>query len=119
MIKINQKQAKILKLALDPVATEGEWQNAAILLFKSLRSSGATYHDVDLSDASGNLREFQPNQAMLDKVMPFGKFSGTRLRDLDYDYLEWLHSVSLKPRMRAAVDHTMEWHEWRENGPPA
>lgn len=40
--------------------------------------------------------------------MPFGKYKGRRLRDLPDDYLDWLTTIDLRPRLHAAV-----WNEIR------
>jgi hypothetical protein len=43
-----------------------------------------------------------------DHRMPFGKFKGTPLGEIDGDYLYWLAGIELRPRLRAAVQAELE-----------
>ncbi len=48
--------------------------------------------------------------------MPFGKWRGTLLTDIDGEYLDWLLTIGLRPRLREAVaDEVQRRKDEREN----
>jgi hypothetical protein len=47
-------------------------------------------------------------------TMPFGKYAGQDIADLPTDYLSWLLSIDLRPRLARAVED--EWN-YRHNQP--
>lgn len=107
LAKLNTSQKKMLALALDPAAEEGEWRNAAVMLVKSLRTGGADPHQDDTDTGVGLARLHA--RAML-FVMPFGMYRGTLLKDLDLSYLDWLHNkATLKEPLKSYVKSIYEW----------
>ncbi len=58
--------------------------------------------------------------------MPFGKWRGTLLTDIDVQYLDWLLTIDLRPRLRAEVaaevqrrrderENERRWRNWEQN----
>ncbi len=58
--------------------------------------------------------------------MPFGKWRGTLLTDIDVQYLNWLLTIDLRPRLRAEVaaevqrrrderENERRWRNWEQN----
>jgi hypothetical protein len=79
------KAMKLLALALNDGATEGEWQAAAIKAVADMRKAGVP---VAYFEPSKNQeRGYRPPSS---GGMPFGKFKGTPFADLPDWYLEWI-----------------------------
>jgi|688.fasta_scaffold1963309_1 hypothetical protein len=79
------KAMKLLALALNDSATEGEWQSAAIKAVADMRKAGVpvAYFEATKKPERG----FSPSPS---GGMPFGKFKGTAFADLPDWYLEWI-----------------------------
>jgi hypothetical protein len=99
---VNEKEQKLFRLALDPSASAGEIQNAAIALIMSLRARGASAYDKREANAFGfgpspppppppsrNPFRSRPEDWPGWIEMPFGKYSGKRLSEIDPGYLRW------------------------------
>lgn len=101
-----ERQEKLLRLALNPGATEGE-AVAAFLKFKRavIRTGSA---DVWLSPAA---QERVPPFARV--VVPFGQYRGQTLAQVlekDFEYLGWLAGIAREP-LRTRVRQTLRWVE--------
>jgi hypothetical protein len=79
------KAMKLLALALNDGATEGEWQAAAIKAVADMRKAGVPV--AYFEPAKKQERGFRPTSS---SGMPFGKFKGTPFTDLPDWYLEWI-----------------------------
>lgn len=106
---------KLLALALNPSAEEGEWQNAAVMCVRQLRKDGVKPEDIRIGkQTSGNplldalfgvggvsftrterqRRAYTPSPppppTKFPSKMPFGKYKGYLVTDLPMEYLNWL-----------------------------
>lgn len=70
-------EMKLLRLALDRAASEGEINNAATTLIRKWRARNISAEDFDL-----------PARRVI--VIPFGKHKGKELNDVPTDYLMWV-----------------------------
>ncbi len=109
------KALKILALALDNAAADGEWRNAAVMFVGILRREGTTldsFADEPPPPQYHHRRPFDPPPPRRTQFypvrMPFGKHMGEPLADLPDDYLRWLTTRVLKPKLHAAVQAEME-----------
>lgn len=101
------KARKLLTLALDSAAADGEWKNAATMFIGMLRRSGVTPGDL-LTPLPTPAAFWQPPARSRWKkrqaTMPFGRFKGEPLAEVPTDYLQWLLSLDdLRPELRSAV----------------
>lgn len=79
------KAMKLLALALNDGATEGEWQSAAIKAVAAMRKAGVPVAYFEVTK--------KPDQGYGPRTpgrMPFGKFKGASFADLPDWYLEWI-----------------------------
>lgn len=91
-MRLTEKQHKILRLALDGAAGEGEWRNAACALIGSMRRMGVKA-DVDTAGpviVPPERKPPPPEEQVLGMVMPHGKHKDMRLGDIPLQYLEWM-----------------------------
>lgn len=72
------KERKLLRLALGIGAHDGEIDNAAVMLLRSLRSRGCTAEEIENVNGYGAF------------VIQFGKHKGKEFREIPIDYLLWL-----------------------------
>lgn len=97
---LSKKAIKILALACDPAATEGEWHNAAVRFARLLRREGFDVRSmstkVDGKDRAG-------------RVMSFGKYKGQPVSEIPDSYLVWLSErPDLDDWLMAAVKSELE-----------
>lgn len=96
-------EEKLLRLALDAAAQPGEAENAAVKLIQSLRARKLDGYDHGVKSAfsantppkykappepespPGNWPEDWPGSV----IMPFGKYQGKRLAEIDPSYFRW------------------------------
>jgi hypothetical protein len=124
-MKLTAKEQKLLLLAMDAAAAQGEIENAAVLLLKMLRERYGDGHKLvkDLeTQASTNENRWSPprprayNPAAKPNSyrasvfrMPFGKHRGKLLSQVPLDYLEWLlANVELYDRTRQLIERHLE-----------
>lgn len=109
---IPAKARKLLALALDRGACDGEWRNAATMFVAALRKAGATADEL-FAPASAHQPQscWQPPPSdwrSRSVTMPFGRHKGKPLREIPAEYLEWLLNLdTLRPELRAAVMHEL------------
>jgi uncharacterized protein (DUF3820 family) len=97
-------EEKIIRLALDPAATEGESDVCGIKLIRSLRKRGSTADEVIQPSVQSTwaLRELS---AARGRVMTFGKHRGKTIGEIPGHYLVWaLKNVDDMPfNLRRAI----------------
>jgi len=103
---ITDKQLKILSLAVNGAAMEGEWHSAAVAFVRSIRQSGATLEALTKPTRSDQRPPTPPAPAAWSSPpgsMPFGKHKGKSMAKIPSDYLEWLLTCDLKPALARTV----------------
>ena len=112
-MKNKEMLRKLLALALNPAAAEGEWHTAAVKLFSRLRIDGTQPDDVsfDKLEPSGDFySQFAARRAAQEQArayarndppppptapdeprMPFGKHKGKLITELPLQYLKWIN----------------------------
>lgn len=80
-MRLERKHESIIRLALHANTPEGEWQAAAVALFRVMRADGVTPDEV----CSVLLAP-----AVTWPEMPFGRHKGKRLPEVPLPYLTWL-----------------------------
>jgi hypothetical protein len=84
-----EKEEKLLRLALNAAAFNGESDNAAVALIRMLRERGAQPEEFAISNA---LVVSEPIYSRPDfglVAMPWGKHKGSLLKDIAPAYLLW------------------------------
>jgi hypothetical protein len=86
---LTETELKVLRLALDPKAIQGEWESAARRLFALLRKRLVTADEFGLngSAARAAIPRMQPDYGLT--VMPWGKHKGELFKDISPAYLKW------------------------------
>jgi len=104
MNEIPQKALKIITLALDPAAQDGEWQTAAIKFAKILRGMNFPPAFFDVKSVCRDGDDPPPSMSM-----PFGKFKGKPLTDLPDWYFGWvMDNIDLRDPLLSAMESEME-----------
>jgi hypothetical protein len=103
---IPPKAVKILTLALDSAAHDGEWRNAAVMFVSILRTEGTQAAELLAPSPRPTPQWTPPPYSNPYEVrMPFGLHKGKRLSSVPADYLRWLLGLkNLKPELRRAVE---------------
>jgi hypothetical protein len=88
MAVFDAREEAPVRLALDNAASIGEQDNAARALIQSLRRRGVSHESVIIG------QELEAKQTALADpgavLMPWDKFRGLPLRDIDLKYLRWV-----------------------------
>ena len=85
---LTETELKVLRLALDPKAIQGEWESAARKLFALLRKRLATADELGLNGSRlPAIPPTQPDYGLT--VMPWGKHKGELFKDMSPAYLKW------------------------------
>jgi Putative quorum-sensing-regulated virulence factor len=104
MIPIPPKAEKLLRLALDAGACEGEWQTAARMFVASLRKAGCKAESLLAPPSQSHRKTAPPPWKSRPTKMPFGMHKGKSLSDLPDAYLDWLATLAdLQPELKKAV----------------
>ena len=99
MKTVPEQAGKILRLALNRAASDGEWRAAAVKFISALREARTEPEDI-LESARSEKAETGGRPYF----MPFGKHKGKTLRDIPLDYLLWLtENIELRYPLEAAV----------------
>lgn len=93
---MTEKCIKLLRLALDKAAHEGEIDNAAVMFVRACRARGETVESITGPNNAGGVRVWR---------FTFGKHKGCALEEIDTDYLEWaLETLErISPSFRRAI----------------
>lgn len=92
----------MVRLALCQSAHDGEWQNAAVAIFRQLRAMRMT---PDLF--TWRQQPHQPHRPQRDwPVMPFGKHRGVSIDRVPRDYLEWVldNCTHISAHLRRSIE---------------
>jgi hypothetical protein len=101
---MTDKAQKLLRLALDAGAMDGEWRNAAVMFVASLRKAGTTAESFTARTPENRRPEPTPWTPPA-ATMPFGKYKARGLDTIPADYLEWLlENCELRPALKRAVE---------------
>lgn len=97
-MELTATETKLLRLGLDDFAHDGEVRNCAVKLFESLRRRKVRADDL--------LTQPNPHRMELGEYrMPFGKFRGRKLSEIDPGYLFWcLGNVTGRPDVTSAIE---------------
>jgi hypothetical protein len=88
---VNELQAKLIRLALDPAAEPGEIRNAAIKLVESWRREGMSFESIFGKNGNSiynNDEIWAPDYGLC--VLNFGKHKGKEFKDIPPSYFRWL-----------------------------
>lgn len=102
-MQLPEKAIKLLRLAVDGSAPEGEWTNAAVMFVKVLRKDEWKIDSSPSEDAPKIVEHLRKMK------MPFGKHKGIEIRHLPIEYVEWMaDNLDLKGRLFDAVEQELE-----------
>jgi hypothetical protein len=107
---LKPKPMKLLALALDKAAADGEWKNAAVMFIATLRKSGTGIEALTTpsprpASSWTPWRAPEPAPWPTSRRMPFGCHKGKRLSDVPTNYLQWLTTLpDLKPQLRRDIE---------------
>ena len=83
-------EMKLLRLALDKGAYEGESDNAAIMLIHKLRERGVTADGLVFGSTNNYTQTTTTAVTKCgNEKMTFGKYRNERIKDVPIDYLMW------------------------------
>jgi hypothetical protein len=93
---LTDKELKLVRLALDPGATDGEWNNAAVMFFRCARARSANAEEFNRNGSTALVVPPMPVDWGL-TVFPWGKkHKGELFKDIPPSYLkyqlEWILS---------------------------
>ena len=88
MAVFDPREEALIRLALDAAASKGEQENAASALIRSLRKRGVKPEAL-LTGSELAIRQQTPSVNPGAVKMPWGKFKGLRLEEIDEKYLRW------------------------------
>jgi hypothetical protein len=90
---LDERERKLLRLALDKSVEPNELRNAAESLIKSWRTRGICVEDFDKNSETLRIDSYGS------RIIGFGRYEGQRVGDLPRDYLRWLSETdSIKNR---------------------
>lgn len=91
---LTEIETKLLTLALDRAATDGEIQNSTTMLIRKLRDRGASISEFTKSEI--DYKEFEKPKSKNSHMdfwgysLPWGKYKGAPLELVPYSYLKWV-----------------------------
>lgn len=104
--EIPPKAMKLLALALNDGASEGEWQSAAIKAVADMRRAGVPIAYFEANKKASHHDHSHDRDA---GVMPFGKFKGAPFSELPEWYMSWiLETIELREPLLSKIRDEME-----------
>jgi hypothetical protein len=111
-MNLDDKDKKLIILAMDAGAADGEIVNAAVALFHRFRSRFRDGYELVKNIESMPAPKNDISERMIQRevcsgvVLRFGKYKGRTLRDVPVDYLFWVltNCQSLNPHTRQAIN---------------
>jgi hypothetical protein len=85
---LTEKELKLIRLALDPGASQGEWNNAAVMFFRCARARLANAEEFNRNGATALVVPAMPADWGL-TIMPWGKHRGELFKDISPAYLKF------------------------------
>jgi len=85
-VGLTEIEMKLLRLALDRGAYEGEADNAAVMLIRKLRQRNVTADEL-LGQPQSSQSKYDGNG---NEKMPFGKYRDEMIKNIPIDYLMWV-----------------------------
>jgi hypothetical protein len=112
-------EMKLLTLALDKGAYNGEAENATIMLIRKLRNRNVNADELfrQTSSAYNSTRAEYSNRNTVteygDTVMTFGKYKSKPIKEIPINYLTWAYNNcrNMKENLRYAI-HKYISEEW-------
>lgn len=116
---LSERELKLVRLALDKAAGQGEQENAMRMFLASLRARGVDGYSFE--NETKNRYHYEPppkkepdppkreapgkyDQWPFNVVFTFGKYRGKELRQIPSDYLEWCLANFDKVARRGLLD---------------
>jgi len=87
---LNEIEMKLLRLALDKGAYEGEADNAAIMLIRKLRQRDVKAEQLFSQSFSQSSQSSQSSCGIGNEKMTFGKYKNVMIRNVPMNYLVWV-----------------------------
>jgi hypothetical protein len=107
MTELPEKALKLLALALNAGAEQGEWEAAAIKAVACMRKDGVPvqFFESQVSAPRKADQERRWKKEPAGFVMTFGKFKGTSITHIPDWYFEWLvEHIELRDPLKSAVE---------------
>lgn len=110
-MKLTETEKKLLALAMDRSASDGEIGTAALKLIELLRrryqSGYELIRDLEQISTVARVQWIPRPDPYASFVMPFGKHRGRKLKDIPVDYLFWLldNYDDLRESTRAVIEN--------------
>ena len=104
-------EMKLLRLALDKAAYDGEAENAAVMLVRKLRERSADADELFGHAYAGIPEPSPPKQANIgSEKMTFGKYKGEKIKDVPVSYLFWVmqNCTNINPKLKSAIHQFLE-----------
>ena len=99
-------EMKLLRLALDKAAYEGEADNAAIMFVRKLRERNATADEL-FRHSPATISEPSVSKCGDDgnKKMTFGKYKNEMIKEIPIGYLTWVlrNCTNIDPKLKLAI----------------
>jgi len=102
---LNDIEMKLLCLALDKGAYEGEADNAAVMFIRKLRERNVSAEELIKQPET---EQYSDDIIFYGKIkMPFGQYKDEMLMNIPIDYLIWVlrNCRNIKPSLRNAIEN--------------
>jgi hypothetical protein len=101
----SDKELKVARQAIDAACHENEWQNAAVLFFKLLRSRQADFAEFESAGSNGQMPLVPPTKPDYGLTfMPWGKYKDQMFKDIPPGWL-----MAKRDWIRSAPDTLARW----------
>ena len=116
-MKLSEIEKKILILAMDHKAADGEYSNAAVKFVNLLRKRFKDGHELVKDLETLPEREPSAGNKYGEFIFPFGKHKGKALKDIPISYMTWCLTEipDLWPATKMAIERVI--YQGKEQGP--